>query len=70
MKIKRIAEDYGISEYRIESTRKRFDAKRARYFYANTAKKWDDFDNYDIVLDSAKLGVDGCVAVLATLVKR
>lgn len=69
MKKKRIAEDYGIPEYQIETTRKRFDAKRAKYFYANTAKKWNDLDNYDIVLDSATLGIDGCVAVLKTFVK-
>lgn len=47
----------------IESTRNRFDAKRAKYYYANTAKRWDDFRNYDIILDSAALGVDGCVAL-------
>ena len=63
-KAKRIAEDYGISEKNIESTRSRFDNKRAKYYYANTAKKWNDLSNYDIVLDSAKLGIEGCVSVL------
>ncbi len=67
MKAKRIAEDYGIAERNIESTRNRFDNKRAKYYYANTAKKWDDLTNYDIVLDSAKLGIEGCVSVLKAL---
>lgn len=63
-KAKRIAEDYGIPEKNVESTRNRFDNKRAKYYYANTAKKWNDLSNYDIVLDSAKLGIEGCVSVL------
>lgn len=63
-KRKRIAEDYGVQSARIDSVRKRFDSKRARYYFANTAKKWDDLRNYDIVLDSAKLGIDGCVSLL------
>ena len=28
-----------------------------------TVKKWDDFRNYDIVLDSGKLGIDACVDI-------
>lgn len=67
-KAKRIAEDYAINPSQIESTRKRYDSKRAKYFYANTTQKWDDLRNYDLVLDSAKLGLDGCVAALKALV--
>lgn len=66
-KKKRIAKDYGIQKDKIESTRKRYDNKRARYYFANTAAKWEDLKNYDIVLDSAKLGIDGCVQVLKSL---
>lgn len=66
-KTKRIKEQYGIADSQIESTRKRFDNKRSKYYYANTAKKWSDLTNYDIVLDSAALGIDGCVDVLAGL---
>lgn len=60
----RIANEYGIPETDIESTRKRFDKKRANYYYSNTAKKWEDFRNYDLVLDSAVLGADTCVNIL------
>lgn len=60
----RISREYGIPEADIENTRKRFDKKRANYYYANTAQKWDDFRNYDLVLDSAVLGVDTCVNLL------
>lgn len=63
----RIIRDYGIPAAMIESIRKRFDKKRANYYNANTGKKWEDFKNYDIVLDSGVLGIDGCVAVLKAL---
>ena len=66
-KRKRITQEYGIPEYDAEKIRKRFDKKRANYFYANTTKKWDDYNNYDLVLNSAALGMDGCVAVLKGL---
>ena len=30
-------------------------------------KRWDDYRNYDIVLNSGKLGIEGCVKVLKGL---
>ena len=63
----RIMDYYGIPEGVVESTRRRFDKKRANYYYANTGKKWDDWKNYDIVLDSAVLEIDGCTAALRGL---
>ena len=65
----RIRTAYGIDEKNVESTRKYFDKKRANYYYANTARRWDDLGSYDLVLDSGKLGTAGCVAALAGLMK-
>ncbi len=63
-KTKRIMDLYDIDEKEVELVRKKYDKKRANYFYANTAKTWDDFRNYDIVLDVSNIGIDGCVAAL------
>lgn len=60
----RITKDYGIAQDKIESTRKYYNKKRAGYFRANTGNDWKDLKNYDIVLDSSKLGLDGCVNIL------
>lgn len=68
-KIKRIVEDYRIPENMAEATMKRFDKKRANYYYANTLKRWDDMRNYDIILDSSALGLEGCADVLSGLLK-
>ena len=59
--------DYKIPEKDVESTRKRFDNKRSKYYYANTTRKWTDIKNYDIILNSTYLGIDGCVSVLKGL---
>lgn len=68
-KEKRIIEDYQVPKSKIEMTRKYYDKKRANYYRANTMKRWDDYQNYDIVLDSSQLGIEGCVAVLKGLVQ-
>jgi hypothetical protein len=66
-KQERIIKEYGIPKAEAGSVRERFDKKRANYYYANTGCKWKDSANYDIVLDSAKLGTEGCVGILQGL---
>ena len=68
VKLNRILTDYGIAKDDAEKVRKQYDNKRAKYFYANTTQKWDELKNYDIILDSASLGTDGCVAALKGLI--
>ena len=66
-KRQRIREDYGIAQKDIDATQKFYDRKRANYYYANTSKNWKNLSNYDIVLDSTALGIEGCVSVLKGL---
>lgn len=66
-KRKRITEKYGIAESKVESTMRKFDHKRANYYYVNTSRKWTDFNNYDMILDSGNIGVDGCVSILKAI---
>lgn len=68
-KIKRAIESYGIEPKNADSVCKRFNKKRANYYSFNTSKKWDDMRNYDLVLDSSSIGIDGCVDVIASLIK-
>lgn len=35
----------------------------------NTSKKWDDMSNYDMVLDSSRIGIDGCTRAIEALLK-
>lgn len=66
-KKERIMADYGIAEANVSIAEKKNNRRRSGYYTANTQKKWSDFRNYDIVLDSSKLGIEGCVNVLAGL---
>lgn len=66
-KEKRIVEEYKIPLNEAVLLAKRFDKKRANYYYANTMQKWDDLRNYDMVLDSSRLGIDGCAAAIKGL---
>ena len=64
---RRIIESYGIPENAVKSTISRFDRKRSAYYAANTSKSWNDFRNYDIVLDASVLKESGCVAALKSV---
>ncbi len=65
----RAIEHYGIAEKDAEAVCRRYNKKRANYYAFNTAKKWDDLSNYDIVLDSSTIGIEGCVKILASLIQ-
>lgn len=66
----RIMEEYRIPAEEVETVMRRFDKKRANYYYANTARRWTDSENYDLILDSGKLGLDGCVAAIKGIFKK
>lgn len=65
---RRAIEEYGIPEKMADSVVTKYDRKRRNFYSVNTGKKWNDWNNYDMVLDSGKLGVEGCVnAIQAVL---
>ncbi len=66
-KNRRIAQVYGVPQEDVQSRRKWFDRKRARYYNGNTGNRWEDLTKYDLVLDSGTLGLEGCVAALKGL---
>ena len=38
-------------------------AARAAYYYENTAKVWGDVNNYHMILDTTKLGIENCADI-------
>ena len=69
-KRRRIIQDYHVPENQVDITCHRFNRKRANYYAFCTQKKWNDLNNYDIVLDSSRLGIDGCAAALSALIQK
>jgi len=67
-KTNRAIQEYGIDPKEAGAVCRRFNKKRANYYTFNTQKQWNDFSNYDIVLDSSRIGIDGCVKALCALI--
>ena len=69
VKKQRIVDTYGIASHETDLVRRKFHKKRCNYYSINTERKWRDFNEYDIMLDSAAIGIDGCVSILESLIK-
>ena len=46
------------------------DRLRALYYSYHTGKEWGDIKNYDLIMDSSKLGIEGTADVLETYIRR
>lgn len=48
---------------------KRIDRERREYHRYYTGRDWEDFDNYDLIVNTTKLGVDGAVELIKSYLK-
>lgn len=69
-KRRRAVDVYGINEKDAPSVCRRYDKKRANYYAFGTSKKWNDMSNYDMILDSSKIGINGCVNAISALLDK
>ena len=46
------------------------DAERADYYLENTGKLTGDVNNYHMILDTTKLGIENCAAILIRYFER
>lgn len=61
---------YGqISEKEIEKTMKKIDKERATYYNYYTNEKWGDKTGYDLMIDTAKIGVEGAIILIEEYIK-
>lgn len=65
----RICRIKNYSKKEAASLIKKTDKKRSYYYNYYTDQKWGDMSAYDLSLNSSKLGIDGCVEILAKLFK-
>lgn len=63
----RIVEVYGETEESPKQRLKNKDKRRAAYHHFYTNMKWGDSQNYDITLDSGRIGIDKCVDLIKQL---
>lgn len=69
-KNKRAIQDYGVPENAVTAVCRKVNRRRAQYYSFCTRNKWNDANNYDIVLDSTRLGIEGCAAALAAIFEK
>lgn len=63
----RIVRVYGEREVSPQERLRDKDKRRAAYHRFYTDMKWGDAKNYQITLDSGKLGIEQCVKILQML---
>lgn len=69
-KIERVMRLYQLTESQAVRKIREKDMKRRRYHNSFCDKKWGDSRNYDISLNSSKLGIDGTVELLTDYIDR
>ena len=67
---RRMIEEYGIAPKDTAAVSHRADHRRAGYYNFCTKKRWNDPENYDLALNSSRLGIDGCAAALCALYQK
>jgi cytidylate kinase len=68
-KVKRIIERHQIEPKEAERHIRERDKKRASHYFRYTDRNWGDMDNYDLCLNSGRLGVEQCVAMIVAAAK-
>lgn len=64
-RIRRGIELYHIDAKHAQETMERFDRKRARFYEYYTDRKWGALSNYDMMINTSRMGIDQCVRFLA-----
>ncbi len=69
-RVRRAMEDYKVDREGAEERIKKIDKSRSNYYKYYTGRQWGNIQNYDLVVNSSFTGVDGAVAVLATMLRE
>lgn len=67
---KRAVEQYGIEEKNVSSVIKKSDKARAKHYAFYCEKKWRNIDNYHLILNSGKFGIDRAVELILRAVQQ
>jgi len=69
-KIERKIKYEGINKSNAEKKIKQTDKQRAEYYNHFTNQIWRDKNNYDVCIDTSKLGVEETINVLETYIRK
>ena len=68
-RVKRVIEEHGINASEAEHHVRERDKKRAKYYRHITDQVWGMAENYDLCLNSSKLGIELCVGMIIKAVR-
>ena len=60
-RIRRVSKREDVTESKAKDMIQKRDKQRSSYYNYYSNKKWGDSRNYDLVVNSSRVGVDGCV---------
>lgn len=63
-RIKRAVTYYGLTEDKAKETITKTDKRRSSYYNYYTGHRWGDAGNYEISLNSDRIGIENCVDIL------
>ena len=63
-RVERAVSLYGVDPARAEETVRKADKQRASYYNYYATATWGDVNNYDLCVDTGKLGIDGTVELI------
>ena len=64
IRCRRAMDEYGDSPENIQKTVRDIDKQRARYCQHYCDQAWEDAENYDLCLNSGKLGLEKCISII------
>lgn len=64
-RIERICERNGVTKSEAKDLIEKTDKRRANYYNYYTGNKWGKYDNYDIILNSSAMGIEGSAELIA-----
>ena len=63
-KIRRCIEEYGDDEAEVEKKMATYDKARRNYYNYHTSRKWGEYKNYDLAINSSLVGEQGAADVI------
>lgn len=69
-RIRRIMTKEALSYEDAKKMLEKNDRERADYYNENTGKVWGDVNNYHMILDTTKLGIENCADILIRYFER
>lgn len=69
-RIRRIMKKDSLSHDEAREVLEKNDRDRSEYYYQNTGKVWGDVNNYHMILDTSKLGIENCADILIKYFER